>query len=293
MELQWPLILFTTLAAWAVGVFGTQSLLALKGEGKKSQMTCWIVAAVLLVVSGIAVFLHLQHWERIFNGFGHITSGITQELIAIVVLAVIAIIYLACLRRSDDGGSVPSWCATCGIVIAIVLDCVMAHSYMMDARPAWNSIVEILSIVGASCILGPATVSIIEEMKDGGVSAINASANFIGSIVAAVTSIGYLIVMAMSNSAFTQIDYYFDPVHPTHGMVDLANITPFGSGSVGLTIVTIVCALVPIACAYMGKKKGNWKMWGAIALVAGLACAICLRVVFYHMGDSVYALYSL
>ena len=293
MELQWPLILFTTLAAWSVGVFGTQSLLALKGEGKKSQMTCWIVAAVLLVVSGIAVFLHLQHWERIFNGFGHITSGITQELIAIVVLAVIAIIYLACLRRSDDGGSVPSWCATCGIVIAIVLDCVMAHSYMMDARPAWNSIVEILSIVGASCILGPATVSIIEEMKDGGVSAINASANFIGSIVAAVTSIGYLIVMAMSNSAFTQIDYYFDPVHPTHGMVDLANITPFGSGSVGLTIVTIVCALVPIACAYMGKKKGNWKMWSAIALVAGLACAICLRVVFYQMGASVYALYSL
>ena len=293
MELQWPLILFTTLAAWSVGVFGTQSLLALKGEGKKSQMTCWIVAAVLLVVSGIAVFLHLQHWERIFNGFGHITSGITQELIAIVVLAVIAVIYLACLRRSDDGGSVPSWCAICGIVIAVVLDCVMAHSYMMDARPAWNSIVEILSIIGASCILGPATVSIIEEMKDGGVSAISASANFIGSIVAAVTSIGYLIVMAMSNSAFTQIDYYFDPVHPTHGMVDLANITPFGSGSVGLTIVTIVCALVPIACAYMGKKKGNWKMWGAIALVAGLACAICLRVVFYQMGASVYALYSL
>ena len=293
MELQWPLILFTTLAAWSVGVFGTQSLLALKGEGKKSQMMCWIVAAVLLVVSGIAVFLHLQHWERIFNGFGHITSGITQELIAIVVLAVIAIIYLACLRRSDDGGSVPSWCAICGIVIAVVLDCVMAHSYMMDARPAWNSIVEILSIIGASCILGPATVSIIEEMKDGGVSAINASANFIGSIVAAVTSIGYLIVMAMSNSAFTQIDYYFDPVHPTHGMVDLANITPFGSGSVGLTTVTIVCALVPIACAYMGKKKGNWKMWGAIALVAGLACAICLRVVFYQMGASVYALYSL
>lgn len=111
--------------------------------------------------------------------------------------------------------------------------------------------------------------------------------------MAAVTSIGYLIVMAMSNSAFTQIDYYFDPVHPTHGMVDLANITPFGSGSVGLTIVTIVCALVPVACAYMGKKKGNWKMWGAIALVAGLACAICLRAVFYQMGASVYALYSL
>ena len=293
MELQWPLILFTSIAAWSVGVFGAQSLLALKGEGKKSQMTCWIVAAVLLVVSGIAVFLHLQHWERIFNGFGHITSGITQEFIAIVVLGVIAIVYLACLRRSEDGGSVPSWCAILGIVIAVVFDVVAAHSYMMDARPAWNTVLEILSIVGASCIMGPATVTVIEGLKDGKVSETGAKYTFIGSIVAAVTTIVYVISMALSNSAFTQIDYYFDPVHPTHGMVDLASITPFGSGSIAMTIVTIVCAIVPIAAAYMGKKSGNWKLWGIIALVAGAACAICLRVVFYQMGASVYALYTL
>lgn len=292
MELQWPLILFTTLAAWSVGIFGTQSILAYKGEAKKSQMICWILAAILLAASGIAVFLHLEHWERIFNGFGHITSGITQELIAIVVLAIVAIIYLVMLRKSEDGGSVPKWCAICGIVIAVVLDCVMAHSYMMAARPAWNSIVEILSIVGASCILGPATVSIVEEMKDGQVSALDAMCNLIGSIVAAVTSIGYLIVMAMANGQFTQIDYYIDPVHPTAGMNDVSAITPFGSGSVGLSVATIVCALIPIACAYMGKKTGKWKMWSAIGLVAALVCAICLRVVFYQMGASVYSFYS-
>ena len=25
-----------------------------------------------VLVSGIAVFFHLQHWDRIFNGFGHL-----------------------------------------------------------------------------------------------------------------------------------------------------------------------------------------------------------------------------
>ena len=294
MELQWPLILFTTFAAWCAGVFGTQAYLALKGEGKKVQTICWIVAAALLVIAGISVFLHLQHWERIFNGFGHITSGITQELIAIVVLAIIAIIYLACLRRSEDGASVPKWVAICAIAISVIFDVVMSHSYMMDARPAWNNVVEILSILGASCILGPATVAVIEDIKDGAVSPANVGANFVGSIVAAVTTIGYIITMALANSSYTQIDYYIDPVQPTAGMVDIANISPFGSGSIGLTIATIICALIPIACAYMGKKKGgNWKVWAGIGLVAGVACAICLRVVFYQMGASVYALYTL
>ena len=66
-------------------------------------MPAWIAAAVLLAAGGIAVFFHLEHWERIFNGFGHLTSGITQELIAIVVLAVVAVAYLVYLRRPSDG----------------------------------------------------------------------------------------------------------------------------------------------------------------------------------------------
>ena len=93
MELQWPLILFTTLTAWGCGVLGGAGALALKDAGKKSQQLLAILSCVLLAAGGIAVFFHLQHWERIFNGFGHMTSGITQELIAIVVLAVAAIAF--------------------------------------------------------------------------------------------------------------------------------------------------------------------------------------------------------
>ena len=70
MELQWPLIVFTTLVAWSAGLFGTQALMAAFGVGKKAQVPAWIASAVLLAVGGIAVFFHLEHWERIFNGFG-------------------------------------------------------------------------------------------------------------------------------------------------------------------------------------------------------------------------------
>ena len=111
MELQWPLIVFTTLVAWSAGLFGTQALMAAFGTGKRAQVPAWICSAVLLAAGGIAVFFHLEHWERIFNGFGHLTSGITQELIAIVVLAAVAVAYLVMLRKSDDGASVPTWLA--------------------------------------------------------------------------------------------------------------------------------------------------------------------------------------
>ena len=127
MELQWPLILFTTLVAWSAGLFGTQALMAVFGVGKKAQVPAWVCSAVLLAAGGIAVFFHLEHWERIFNGFGHLTSGITQELIAIVVLAVVAVAYLVLMRKSDDGASVPKWLAWVAVALSVVLVAVMAH----------------------------------------------------------------------------------------------------------------------------------------------------------------------
>jgi DMSO reductase anchor subunit len=97
MELQWPLILFTFFMCLSSGILFAQSVLALKGEGRAFQNTSLVASFVAMVVGGIAVFLHLQHWERIFNGFGHITSGITQELIGVVLL------FLAPARLLPDG----------------------------------------------------------------------------------------------------------------------------------------------------------------------------------------------
>ena len=168
MELQWPLILFTTLVAWSAGLFGTQALMAVFGVGKRAQVPAWVCSAVLLAAGGIAVFFHLEHWERIFNGFGHLTSGITQELIAIVVLAVVAVAYLVLMRKSDDGASVPKWLVWVAVALSVVLVTVMAHSYTMAARPAWDSVLWILYVLGNACVLGPATFALLSALAAGG-----------------------------------------------------------------------------------------------------------------------------
>ena len=292
MELQWPLILFTTIAAWSVGVFGAQSLLALKGEGKKSQMTCWIVSAVLLAVSGIAVFMHLQHWERIFNGFGHITSGITQELIAIVVFVVVAVAYFVMARKSDDGGTLPKWMAWVAIAISVVLAAVCAHSYMMPARPAWDSVLEVLSIVGAAFLLGPATCAVVLAAKGEDADACGLPA-VAGSAIGAVCTAAYAAFIQMSAGSFTEVGYYFDPTHPTKAVADAAATVGAQAPLLWLGAV-VVGAAVPLACCVLAKKKGDaagWKLFGGAAVVAALIGAVCLRVAFYNVGLSVFMFY--
>ncbi|NGM16731.1 hypothetical protein GMI70_01680 [Eggerthellaceae bacterium zg-893] len=83
------------------------------------QRPALIASAASLVVGGIAVLFHLAQPLHIFNGFGNPTSGITQELIVIVVLAVVMVVYFAMVQRND--GKVPSWCAVLAIVVSVVL----------------------------------------------------------------------------------------------------------------------------------------------------------------------------
>ncbi|WP_270296543.1 DmsC/YnfH family molybdoenzyme membrane anchor subunit [Eggerthella sinensis] len=135
METQWPLVIFTLFVCLTSGILGGMSILALKGEGKTLQMTALITSAVSLVVGGLGAFLHLQHWERIFNGFGHITSGITQELIGCVALAIIIVIWFVMLRGDKPVSKALAWVT---IVVAACMVIATAHSYLMPARPAWG-----------------------------------------------------------------------------------------------------------------------------------------------------------
>lgn len=160
MEIQIPLVIFTSFLAWAAGIFGTQCILALQKRGGAVQLPALICSAAVLVVGGIAVVFHLTHPFNLFNGFGHITSGITQELIAIVLLAVAMVLFFLMLRRSEDN-TVPQWLAVVGIVLVLVLIVAMGHSYMMPSLPAWDTVLQLLSLLGGACVMGPATVAFI------------------------------------------------------------------------------------------------------------------------------------
>ena len=299
MELQWPLILFTTLVAWSAGLFGTQALMAVFGVGKRAQVPAWVASAVLLAAGGIAVFFHLEHWERIFNGFGHLTSGITQDLIAIVVLAVVAVAYLVLMRKSDDGASVPKWLAWVAVALSVVLVAVMAHSYTMAARPAWDSVLWILYVLGNACVLGPATFLLVlaaggpgdqpaDRAADAGAPAGRTA--LAGAALNALAALAFAIFLQLSAGSFADVGLYFDPTHPTKAMADAAATVASQAPLLWLGAVA-VGAFVPLAAAFMGRRTGSWKLWAPAAIIAALVGAVCMRVVFYNLGLSVFMFY--
>ena len=289
MELQWPLILFTTLLAWAAGLFAAQCVWALRGKGARAQMPALITSAVLLVVGGIAVFFHLEHWERIFNGFGHMTSGITQELIAIVLLAVAMVLFFLMLRRSEDN-TVPQWLAVVGIVLVLVLIVAMGHSYMMPSLPAWDTVLQLLSLLGAACVMGPATVAFIGAARGIEIEGIGLLA-VIGAAVNAVLSVAYMFAMEASSATFQSFQYYFDPTHPNVAMANPANVSLFTGDSMTALVIAVIALVVALIGALAGKKQGAWKVWGAVVAIAGLVCAVALRVMMYTMGETLFMLY--
>ena len=299
MELQWPLILFTTFVAWSAGLFGAQGAAALAGEGRRAQMPALIGSAALLAVGGIAVFFHLEHWERIFNGFGNPTSGITQELACIVVVGVLMVVAFVMLRRGagdgaaagaangeagraagDDGApALPKWLAALMIAAAALLVLVTGHSYMMAARPAWDS------------PLGPLTFAVIEAARGEAAGRAIALFSLIGSIANLAASVAYLAFMEMASASYTDVGFYYDPTHPTAGMVDVAALSPFAGESVAMVAVAVVAAAVPVAAALVGRKTGNWKAWGAAGALGAVVGAVALRMAFYSAGASVYLFY--
>ncbi len=296
MELQWPLIIFTTLLAWSAGLFAAQGIAALRGKSARSQLPALVTSAVLLVVGGISVVFHLEHWERIFNGFGNPTSGITQELVAIVVMAVVMIVFFAYLRRGDGERAVPAWVAVLAIVSAVVLVVVMAHSYMMSARPMWNSVLWIVYVLGNACLLGPATLTFIDTVC-GEDTAPSAQVTVIAVIVGAVIALAYALWLQFGGGAFSEVGYYYDPTHPTYGMVDVMAAADVAGGSAAMTLwlgALGVGALVPLVAALAAWRKGGaatWKAAAAIIVVAALIGAVCMRMVFYQLGLSLFAIF--
>jgi DMSO reductase anchor subunit len=289
MEIQIPLVLFTSFLAWSIGAFVTQCILSLKGEGKQLQIIVLITSVVLLAIGGISVTFHLTHVFNLFNGFGHITSGITQELIGIVILVIVMVLYFLMARRSEDA-SVPKWLAIVGIVVSIILLIAMGHSYMMVSRPAWDSVLQLLSLFGGACVLGPATVAVIAAIKGVEIPSIG-KLNVVGSIVNAVLTVAYLVAMQVSSSTLQSFAYYFDPTHPNYAVKSASDASLFSGDCVAFTILTILGLIVAVVAAYMGKKSGDWKKWGIVVIVAGLVCVVALRIAMYVMGASYFMVY--
>lgn len=300
MELQWPLMIFTLFVCLGAGIFAYQGLLAFLGKGEKIQFPALLASLASIVIGGLGSFLHLEHWTRIFNGFGHLTSGITQELIGIVVFVVVLVIYFIMMKRSDDGNTPPKWCGIVAIVASLALVFVMGHSYNMAARPIWDTLLlPIYYITNAAFFGSLALIVLVDALKiTDGSRKILATCALVGGVVQALATAAYAAVIASASTSYSDVGFYFDPTQPTKEMVDAGNaLGSIFTGSEALLFwlgVVIVGLVLPLILAFLIRKAETTKstlVLGVIAVIAALAGGMCLRAIFYILGFSVFLFY--
>ncbi len=288
METQWPLVIFTLFVCVSCGLIGAESLLLYKGRGNKIMFPVLIASAVALVVGGLGAFTHLQHWERIFNGFGHITSGITQELIGCVLMGIIMVIWFVFWYRKKE---ITKPIAIASFVVAAVMVIATAHSYLMAARPAWSFL--IVYYVGNACLLGSVALWLVASfVKESDLAPAGAKMAFWGSIIGIATTVIYVISLA--TQSVWDFGYYADPTAlttpPTH--VDSLIGVMLAGQAAGWFWVGMVCAVLVLVCAVLAKKNAyNVKVTSIVAGVCALVTSVCLRVAIYVVAYSMYLMY--
>lgn len=288
MATQYPLVFFTLFLCVSSGMLGFQGLLLAQGRGTRRFHTVMLgCEAAALVVGGIASFLHLHHWERLFNGFMHLSSGITQELIGVAALAVVIVVLFVLMRRAGEGDAVaPKWAGVVALVVAVILGFVCAHSYDMPSRPAWHGVGLFAYYYASELVLGAACTWLVAvaTKADEAVCSLLGRASAVAGVVAAV-------VMIACAFGFTTISYHdlgivwhtttpcapaADPSGAAASVMTGGNALLFWGGAVALG------AIVPLAAAVVALRKASLRLPAAgVAAACALVGGVCYRVVLY------------
>ncbi|NLF10958.1 MAG: dimethyl sulfoxide reductase anchor subunit [Anaerolineaceae bacterium] len=276
MEAQWPLVFFTLFTALAAGVFGLVCLSEFLGKAPRTRIPGAIIALVSLVIGGIFSALHLGHLERVFNVLNNLSSGITQELILVVLLGAAIVAYLLLLRA--DNPALRKIVAAVGLALSLVSALFLGNSYYLASRPAWNTwLMPILYLVSAA-VLGLFVMYILvttTRTEDGSLTRLNRAA-IITLIVQGAVILAYVIFLAVAPHAAAERS----PSRLLSG--DLAWVFWGGIVLLGLGIPLL------LTVGYRAGRKGiTASIVAIVGLVGVLVGGVAFRALMYILGSSI------
>lgn len=261
MEIQWALVLFTVISGAGAWLFAFSMLGYLLKKNETPSKMETIISLVLMAVGGCMSVMHLSHVDRILEALNHPTSGIFIEAAMIGVLCVILAVYLIMLVRgtSEKARTVVG---ILGLLVGMVFTYACGSSYMMEARPAWQTVALPLAYFGTAASAGAGLNLLLKAVQKGD----NQAVSFAGLLSIIGGALGAVLAAAFCISAGSYI-------------------AESQNGTMTWVIALFVAAVVVIACGVMAfKQPKNTLMLGVIALVAGLIAATALRIVMWLIG---------
>ena len=159
MMAELPLALFTTLAPVGAGAFIALAVAFFTTKFSDEQLKkidrMTTIPVVVLVAGFICAFFHLaspMHAFGVFAGVG--ASPLSNELLAGVVFAVLAIVYWIVALAGKLGEGARKGFAAVVAVMAIVFACFTGAAYMMETIASWNTPMVPVAVLGFSLLGG-------------------------------------------------------------------------------------------------------------------------------------------
>lgn len=186
MDIQWPLVLFTLLSGTggALVAFAGAGALA-KDDARLTQTAC-IAAIALAIVGGLCSAAHLAHPLRAAAVITHPGAGIFVEACLLGVMVVLSACMVLASRKGATaalrGLAVPT------ILAGLALAFFSGLSYMMPARPAWNTLLLPLSYLMTALSAGGAVYCTVYASK----SAACTKAVLAEGVIAAASAVAVL-----------------------------------------------------------------------------------------------------
>ncbi|MDR1422670.1 MAG: dimethyl sulfoxide reductase anchor subunit [Coriobacteriales bacterium] len=295
MELQWPLIVFTTFICLSAGTFGSIAVVSLREDYRQIQLPGLIVAFAALIIGGGASVLHLQNPARYFGQFGNISSGINQEIIMMALVGIMMVVYFVQLRRRGDAGKMIK---AISVVLSLVLVAVVGHSYMMASIPTWNTILLPIYYLINAILLGVLITALILVM---GKSDATQGSRLVTVALLALGAFALITLAYVFYIATLPGTVYTEVLHS-----DITTVPPVDPSTIGTRLlsgdlafalwgaVVVLGLVLPMIILFVAKKAAEVGtprlMRGSTAASIALVVVGCLafRALLYFAGASVF-----
>lgn len=280
MMAEMPLALFTTLAPVGAGAFIALAVAFFTTKFSDEQLKkidrMTTIPVVVLVAGFICAFFHLaspMHAFGVFAGLG--ASPLSNELLAGVVLAVLAIVYwIVALAGKLSEGARKGFVAVVA-VMAVVFACFTGAAYMMETIASWNTPMVPVAVLGFSLLggvsLGVLVLALSGALADAAKGGFKMAALAV-LVIGLVLGVAGLLVQVMSVSGMG------------NALVDGADLVAAASAPMW---IGVVCMVVAAAAAFMALRNSKSTALAAAAPVLAIVGVFAARLAFYAVQLSV------
>ena len=280
MMAELPLALFTTLAPIGAGAFIALAVAFFTTKFSDEQLKkidrMTTIPVVVLVAGFICAFFHLaspMHAFGVFAGLG--ASPLSNELLAGVVFAVLAIVYWIVALAGKLGEGARKGFAAVVAVMAVVFACFTGAAYMMETIAPWNTPMVPVAVLGFSLLggvsLGVLVLALSGALEDAAKGGFKMAAPVV-LVVGLVLGIAGLLVQVMSVSGMG------------NALVDGADLVAAASAPMW---IGVVCMVVAAAAAFMALRNSKSTALAVAAPVLAIVGVFAARLAFYAVQLSV------